>query len=151
MRFALYPYVDAYLVEMIDLWIAAWTKAMPAIDFEARRTWGVDRLVHLRDSGVAITCAMDTTNGQMAGFITLDLATGYIDQLVVAPALWGTGVAEMLMNDAKARAPGALSLEVNQDNTRAVRFYEKHGFDRGAEGTNATSGRKIWHYDWTRA
>jgi len=72
---------------MTDLWIAAWSKAMPSIDFEARRGWIVDRLSGLREHDVAITCALDTTSGDVAGFITLDLETGHIDQLDVAPAL----------------------------------------------------------------
>jgi putative acetyltransferase len=54
------------------------------------------------------------------------------------------------MSEAKRLAPYRLKLDVNQDNPRAVRFYEKHGFHRRAAGTNPTSGLKTWHYEWSR-
>lgn len=149
MRYRLHEFAIAHLPELTGLWIAAWSKAMPAIDFEARRAWFVDRLTALQAKGVDITCAFDESNGAMVGFITLD-GSGYIDQLAVAPALWGKGAADALLAQAKRNAPGLLKLEVNQDNPRAVRFYEKRGFRRGAAGVNADSGLKTWRYEWDK-
>jgi putative acetyltransferase len=123
---------------------------MPAIDFETRRVWFADRLSALRDGGVAITCVFDTTNGDMAGFITLDLKSGHIDQIAVAPGHWGSSAAGTLIAGAKSRAQGRLTLEVNQDNARAVRFYEKQGFHRRAAGVNPNSGLKTWTYEWVK-
>jgi len=150
LHYALHGFVDGHLVELVDLWVAAWTKAMPAIGFEARRVWFVDHFQLLRDSGVAVTCAFDERNGEMAGFITFDPESGHIDQLAVAPKHWGSPAAGKLLIDAMTRAPGILRLEVNQDNPRAVRFYEKHGFHRRAAGINPNSGLRTWHYEWTR-
>lgn len=147
-RFRRIAYDVAHLPELTDLWIAAWAKAMPAIDFEARRGWFVDHLVKMHEKGVTVTCAFDESNGAMAGFITLDPASGHIDQFAVAPGYWSAGAADALMADAKSRAPGDLRLEVNQDNPRAVRFYEKHGFHRRAAGVNPNSGLKTWRYEW---
>lgn len=137
------------LSELTDLWIAAWAAAMPAIDFDARRAWFVDHLSAMHARGVEVTCAYDAANGALAGFITLDRATGHIDQLAVTPHHWGAGAASALISHAKAHAPGALHLEVNQDNLRAVRFYEKHGFRRRAEDVNPNSGLATWRYEWT--
>jgi putative acetyltransferase len=139
--------VDA-LPALTDLWIAAWTKAMPAIDFEARRGWFVEHIAALEAAGVGVTCAFDKSKRDMAGFITLDAANGHIDQLAVAPAYWETGAAAALLAHAKTKSPGTLRLEVNQANARAVRFYEKHGFRRRAVGVNPNSGLKTWHYEW---
>ena len=86
----------------------------------------------------------------MAGFITLDPKSGHIDQIAVAPGHWGRGAAATLIADAKSRAPGCLRLEVNQDNPRAVRFYEKQGFRRRAAGVNPNSGLKTWRYEWVK-
>jgi putative acetyltransferase len=147
-RYRLHDFVHAYLPELADLWIAAWSKTMPSIDFETRRIWFVDRLSALRDAGVAIVCVFDTANGDMAGFITLDPKSGHIDQIAVAPGHWGSTAAAQLMEEAKTRAPGRLTLDVNQDNPRAIRFYEKQGFRRAAAGTNPASGLKTWTYDW---
>jgi putative acetyltransferase len=143
------PFVAAHLTELTDLWVAAWAHAMPAIDFEARRAWFVDHLAALQANGVRVICAFDEANGAMAGFVTLDPATGHIDQLAASPAAWGRGAAAELLDDAKRDAPGRLRLDVNQDNPRAIRFYEKHGFRRRAAGMNPTSGRKTWGYEWT--
>jgi len=148
LAYRLTEFVHAHLAELTDLWIDAWTKAMPTIDFEARREWFVDRLIALRDNGTTVTCAFDAANGDMAGFITLDPKSGHIDQLAVAPAGWGSSAAAALIAEAKSRAPGRLMLEVNQDNARAVRFYEKQGFHRGAAGVNPNSGLKTWTYEW---
>lgn len=149
LRLLLSHYDVALLPELTDLWIAAWTKAMPTIDFEARRGWFVDHFVAMEERGVEVMCAFDEGNGDLAGFITLDRASGHIDQLAVAPVYWGTDTASALLAAAKARASGVLRLEVNQDNPRAVRFYEKHGFRRRAVGVNPNSGLKTWHYAWT--
>jgi putative acetyltransferase len=146
--YRLAAYHVAHLPELTDLWVVAWNKAMPAIDFETRRAWFVEHLTAMHDNGVDLTCAFDATNGEMAGFITLDPASGHIDQFAVAPAYWSRGAAEALLAHAKSRAPGALRLEVNQDNPRAVRFYEKQGFHRRAAGMNPTSGLKTWRYEW---
>jgi putative acetyltransferase len=146
--YRLVAYDVAHLPELTDLWVAAWNKAMPAIDFETRRAWFVDHLVAMHDRGVEVMCAFDRANGDMAGFITLDTSSGHIDQLAVAPAYWSRGAADALLSHTKSRAPDALRLEVNQDNPRAVRFYEKHGFRRRAAGVNPTSGLKTWRYEW---
>ncbi len=147
-RYRLHDFVHAHLPELADLWIAAWNKAMPSIDFETRRIWFADRLQALRDGGVAVTCIFDTTNGDMAGFVTRDPNSGHIDQIAVAPNHWGSSAAAQLIAAVKAGAPGRLTLEVNQDNARAIRFYEKQGFRRSAAGANPTSGLKTWTYDW---
>jgi putative acetyltransferase len=148
-RFNLIGYDVAHLPELTDLWIAAWTKAMPAIDFEARRGWFVDHLTKLTAEGVSITCAFDNASGAMAGFLTRDRASGHIDQLAVAPSYWATGAAKSLVAHAKTHAE-TLRLEVNQDNARAVAFYEKCDFRRRATSVNPNSGLKTWRYEWSR-
>jgi putative acetyltransferase len=140
---------NAGLADLADLWVAAWSRAMPAIDFEARRAWFVDHLAAMRAQGVAVSCAFDD-EGALAGFITLDRASGHIDQLAVVPCHWGKGAASDLLADAMRHAPGMLKLDVNQDNPRAMRFYEKHGFRRRAAGVNPSSGLKTWRYEWSR-
>jgi putative acetyltransferase len=148
LSYRLAAFDDALLADFTELWVAAWSNAMPAIDFEARRAWFVDHLAAMRAQGVAVTCAFDE-EGALAGFITLDRASGHIDQLAVAPGHWSKGAAAALLDEAKRRAPGTLKLDVNQDNPRAMRFYEKHGFRRRAAGVNPTSGLKTWRYEWS--
>ncbi len=148
LSFQLNPFIHAYLPELIDLWISAWSRAMPAMDFDARRVWAGERIVEFNDRGIEIACAFNTANGEMAGFVTLDTQSGHVDQLAVDPHYWGTGAAKALVDEAKRRAPSRLHLDVNQDNQRAVHFYEKEGFQRWGEGANPNSGLKTWHYEW---
>lgn len=144
----IYPYHHAYLAEMVDLWIAAWNQAMPAIDFETRRGWIGQRIITHNDQGGETACALNAGNGDIAGFVTYVAASGSIDQLVVRPDYWSSAAARILIDACKKAAPGRLLLDVNQDNPRAVRFYEREGFRCVGEGLNPNSGLKTWHYEW---
>ena len=77
--------------------------------------------------------------GALTGFVTID-ASGYLDQLVVAPDHWGSPLATVLVDEAKRRSPDGVTLLVNTDNARAIRFYERNGFVHAGEDVNPTSG-----------
>ncbi len=148
LRFRIVSFVSANLAEATDLWVEAWTRTMPGVDFQARRDWFVTHIAQMRDRSADIVCAFDVADGHMAGFITHE-KPGYIDQFAVAVRDWGSGAAAALLNEAKRiGAGGTLTLDVNQTNLRAVRFYEREGFERVRDGRNAASGRATWHYRW---
>ena len=52
------------------------------------------------------------------------------------------------MARAKDISPGGIRLDVNQDNPRAVKFYEKCGFTIRSEGVNPNSGLKTFALEW---
>lgn len=141
--------VPAHLPEVVDLWVASWARTMPEIDFEARRPWLVDRLAELGAAGVRRRVAFSET-GEAMGFVTLDPATGWLDQIAVGPDFWGAGVAEALLADARLLAPGRIGLDVNADNARAVAFYRKQGFEKVGEGRNPRSGLPTLVLEWRR-
>jgi putative acetyltransferase len=143
-------FVPAHLPEVTDLWVEAWSRAMPAIDFEARRGWFVDHIAALRSRGTTIICGFRECDGKLAGFFTLERETGYVDQLAISHEMWGQGAGHALLGEAKSLSSGKLFLDVNQDNLRAVRFYEREGFVRAGAGQNATSGLATWRYAWHR-
>ena len=130
---------EADLPALIDLWVATWSRAGFAIDFESRRTWLAERLRAHRAEGTAIVVGLDRS-GRPAGFVTLDPATGYLDQLCVAPGERGSGLATALLEAAKRRAPGVVELDVNEANGRARRFYEREGFAFVTRGASAQRG-----------
>lgn len=142
-----HPLHSAHLPELADLWVASWNKAMPSIDFETRRIWFCDYLEAQRVKGVQTLCAF-AWNGDMAGFVLIDPATRYLDQFVIAPKLWGRNIGHELMARAKDISPGGIRLDVNQDNPRAVKFYEKCGFTIRSEGVNPNSGLKTFALEW---
>lgn len=131
---------------MTDLWVEAWQETIPEIDFEARRGWLCHRIGTLIDEGAVIEVALGAAtpeggDGPLLGFVSVHPATGYVDQLVVHPNHWGEGVANRLVAAAIAHSPACLTLDVNEQNERAVRFYEKAGFTVIGHGMNPTSGR----------
>jgi putative acetyltransferase len=142
------PYTAADEAASIELWRQSWQQAYPAIDFSARVDWWRERWrSELVPSATIVVAEAD---GILAGFVTVDRASGYLDQIVVAPQLWGLGVAEMLLAEAKRLSPTGLELHVNQDNVRAVRFYGKHGFALAGEDVNARSGAPVYLMRWRK-
>lgn len=124
---------------LADLWVAAWALAMPQIDFEARRDWLRARLVEQQAAGAVLLAAIGDT-GAPLGFVLFDPASGWLDQIVVAPDAQGRGVAQALLAAIAPLAPGVIRLDVNADNLRAVGFYERAGFRCVGTGTNPRSG-----------
>jgi GNAT superfamily N-acetyltransferase len=64
----------------------------------------------------------------------LSLSDEMIDQLYLAPSWIGRGLGVRLLDLAKERRPAGLDLYCFQENGRARRFYERHGFDAIAFG-----------------
>ena len=49
-----------------------------------------------------------------------------------------------------ALSPDGITLLVNTDNARAIRFYERNGFVHAGEDVNPTSGRPVLKMAWKR-
>jgi putative acetyltransferase len=144
--FTLRPYAPADEDAAIELWRRTWQQAYPRIDFTARLDWWRQRW---RDELVpAATITVAEADGEMLGFVTVDPLTFDLDQIVVAPETWGMGVATALMAEAKRISPAGLDLHVNTDNTRAISFYEKHGFVISGEAINWRSGAPVHKMSW---
>ncbi len=130
----------------LDLWVEAWSAVYPSTDFAARRQWLAERLDTLAQAGgKAIVAVKDN---RIAGLVTVDPATGYLDQLAVATASQGRGIAGALIAEARRLSPARLDLHVNQDNARAIGFYRKHGFAIAGESANPHSGRPTYLMRW---
>jgi putative acetyltransferase len=140
-------FVEADLPALIDLWAAAWTATGIPIDFHARRAWIDERLSALRANGHWIVVGLDA-DGRQAGFVTIDPKSGYLDQLCVAPAERGSGLASALMNEAKRRSPGVIDLDVNEANPRARHFYEREEFTIVGQGASPHSGLPTLKLRW---
>jgi putative acetyltransferase len=130
----------------IELWRQTWQVAYPAIDFSARLEWWRQRWRNELVPAATITVA--EMNGQMVGFVTVDPVSLDLDQIVVASEAWGSGVASILLAEAKRISPRGLDLHVNKDNARAIRFYEKHGFVICGEAMNWRSGAPVHKMSW---
>jgi putative acetyltransferase len=143
--FTLRPYRPSDEDAAIELWLKTWQHAYPAIDFAARLSWWRERWRSELVPNAAIIVAEQA--GKLSGFVTID-RQGYLDQLVVAPDHWGSKLATRLVDEAKRLSPNSISLLVNIDNTRAIRFYERNGFVHAGEDVNPTSGRPVLKMEW---
>jgi putative acetyltransferase len=136
---------------VIELWRRTWQESYPQIDFESRLDWWRKRwredLVPKAEIVVAISHREAERADAIVGFVTVD-REGYLDQLVVAPECWGTGVAHLLIEEAKGISPAHVTLLVNKDNARAIRFYERNGFVHAGEDVNPTSGKPVFRMEW---
>jgi putative acetyltransferase len=130
----------------IELWRRTWQAAYPRLNFTERLDWWRARWRRELVPKCVITVA--ERDSGMLGFVTVDPATGYLDQIVVAPEAWGSELAAALIAEARRIAPAGLDLLVNQDNARAIRFYEKHGFAITGADANPTSGAPLHRMSW---
>ena len=144
-QFTLRPYRDADEDAAIALWQRTWQQAYPSIDFAARVAWWRERWRNELVTNAAIVVAEQ--DSALIGFVTIDGA-GYLDQLVVHPDHWGSQLARTLVDEAKRLSPSGVTLLVNKDNSRAIRFYERNGFEHIGEDVNPTSGRPVSKMAW---
>ncbi len=145
--FILRPYAAGDEDAAIELWRRSWQEAYPAIDFRQRVDWWRERWRQELVPQAAIVVAV--RGEQLLGYVTVESKTRYLDQIVVAPEFWGQDIAAALLSEAKRLSPSGLELLVNKDNTRAIRFYGKHGFVYAGEDVNPISRRPVDRMAWT--
>ena len=145
LSFHLRPYRAEDEDAAIELWRLTWQQAYPSIDFTARVAWWRERWRNELVPNAAIVVAEQAH--ALIGFVTID-GSGYLDQLVVSPDHWGAKLATALVDEAKRLSPDRITLLVNKDNTRAIRFYERNGFAHAGEDVNPTSGRPVLKMAW---
>ncbi len=137
----------------IALWLRTWQAAYPTLDFAERLDWWRARWRNELVPSAAIVIAetagaTESQEPEVIGFVTVDPRTRYLDQIVVAPEHWASSVGAALITEAKRLSPAGLDLDVNTDNARAVRFYEKHGFSIAGAGVNPISGKPVHNMRW---
>jgi putative acetyltransferase len=143
--FHLRPYAAADEDAAITLWRDTWQQAYPSIDFSARVNWWRERWRKELMPNANIVVAEQA--GALIGFVTIDLK-GYLDQLVVAPEHWGSSLGTALVDEAKRLSPDGITLLVNTDNARAIKFYRRNGFVDAGGDVNPTSGKPVLRMAW---
>ncbi len=131
----------------IALWLRSWQATYPALDFASRLNWWRERWRNELTKSADIVVA--ETGGELIGFVTVDPQACYLDQIVVAPEHWDSGIGSALIAVAKQLSPSALELHVNTDNARAIRLYQKLGFAITGDGVNPISGKPVHRMRWT--
>jgi putative acetyltransferase len=132
---------------ILDVWVASWRATYPEIDFDARRDWLMRHVRDLEALGGVTLCLFDS-GSTLAGFVVINPADGWLDQICVAPDHFGAGLGASLLSAARNVSPSVIRLDVNADNLRAIRFYERDGFSRVGRGANTLSGRETIMMEW---
>lgn len=134
--------------DLLDLWVASWRNIFPDIDFDTRRDWLTQQIEKLEAAGAQTLCLIELNPLSLAGFVTIDPATGWLDQICVDPGCSGKGYGKQLLVAAQKLSPQMVRLDVNIENVRAIRFYERNGFIRTGVGNNPLSGRATIKMEW---
>ena len=66
----------------------------------------------------------------------------------VAPEALGSGLAKLLLVEARDVAPARMAVDVLRDNARALRFFEREGFRRIGEGVDELTGEETVKMEW---
>ncbi|WP_297616208.1 GNAT family N-acetyltransferase [uncultured Roseicyclus sp.] len=112
---------------------AAWSPAPPNDDDWHRRLIEADTILAERD-------------GNLLGFMTLDLVTGWLDFAYVAPEVMGQGVADTLyaVLEGHARVAGLGRLETGAS-LLGERFFRRHGWQLRLRHQIARDGVSLPH------
>src|SRR5262245_12233929 len=129
------------LEPLAHLWYEGWLDGhaghVPDDVYAHRRPEDFRR--RLADRIEASTVAVD--GEAILGFVTV--VGDEVEQLYVAPAARGTGVASDLLAHGEGEVDGTPWLAVIAGNTRARRFYERHGWSEVGAFVNDTDGASI--------
>jgi putative acetyltransferase len=142
------PRAAADMSALMELWVASWRATYADIDFDARLKWFKARLAALEANGALTLCLHEDAPSALAGFVVIHPNTGWLDQLCVHPNCFGAGAARALIEAARQTAPNGIRLDVNVDNHRARRFYEREGFSLVGAGAVSCSGRATVVLEW---
>jgi GNAT superfamily N-acetyltransferase len=117
-----------------DLWLRARKAAVGVIPAPVHgdddvRAWFASHVVCDTELWVA-----EERGDTLVGIVVLD--GPWLDQLYVEPTMTGRGIGVGLVKVAQRQRPAGLRLWTFAANTRAQRFYERHGFVE----THRTSG-----------
>jgi GNAT superfamily N-acetyltransferase len=136
------------LDEIARLWCRSKQEAyLPWLAIEATYSFE-DNLDYFRDT----VCAnhrvwLAERDGTVVGLMAQ--AGDFIDQLFVDPDHQRAGVGTALLAWARGESPDGLALHTFRRNSRARRFYEKHGFRAVAFGVSpAPESEPDVRYEW---
>ena len=143
--FTLRPYRAEDEDAAIELWRLTWQQAYPSIDFTARVAWWRERWRNELVPNAAIIVAEQAD--ALVGFVTIEGQAIWTSSSS-APIIGARPLATSLVDEAKRLSPDGVTLLVNKDNTRAIRFYARNGFVHAGEDVNPTSGRAVLKMRW---
>ncbi len=124
-------------------------------DIEAssiQEPWSLEQICGLIEDDKAV-CAVNSEVVCYYSFYNI-CDEGYVNNLAVRQDFRGKGFGTQLINDmierAKSLGVGALTLEVNENNTNAISLYKKFGFEVEGVRVKFYNGRDDAFIMWKR-
>lgn len=140
------PYDLRDLEDAVELWYRTWHQTFPDIQHpQPYRAW---KTRFRDDFTVRGDIWVVEVESSLAGFVVVIKEQLYLDQLYVDLIYQNRGIGSSLINKAKEICPEGLKLHTLQQNTKACRFYEKHGFRAGKLSINEINGQPNIEYQW---
>lgn len=131
---------------IVQLWYDTWHETFPHLTHPD----SINGWKHRFETKIVPTMhvVVAKANSVCIGFMALDVPKHYLSQIFVDRRYHRSGVGGLLIEQAKSICPAYLSLHTLQSNTKACKFYEKHGFIQGEEGVNPVNGQANIAYHW---
>lgn len=86
-------------------------------------------------------------NQNIQGFVGLN--GEFVEGIFVSDTMQSQGIGRLLLNFIKTKRD-RLCLHVYQKNERAIRFYQREGFEIRCEGLDTSTGEKDYEMIWQR-
>ena len=131
----------ADLDQVAEIWLAA---NLQAHNFIAPEYWRSNQAL-VKELLLQAETYVYEKGGEILGFAGLD--GEYIEGIFVVEKARSQGIGKSLLDFLKAKKP-ELYLNVYQKNTRAIRFYEREGFQIQSEGLDESTGEKDYTMVW---
>ncbi len=134
-RFEITKYADTYRSQVLALWeksVLATHDFLTQTDFEDIKE--LVRTINFND--LQVFCLVD--GNEVSGFI--GVADKKVEMLFLAPKHFGKGLGQKLLNFA-VNELNAEKVDVNEQNTKALKFYQNFGFEIFERSENDDQGR----------
>lgn len=134
------PYQEADRPFLRTLYLAARKQAWPWLESSGWQLEDFDRAV------LGETVLVAEEEGRPVGFASLFEAENFLHNLFVAPEAQGRGIGLALLKAAQATFTHTGALKCLVKNERALRFYQRHGWETISRGTAPKGDYYLLHY-----
>ena len=145
MTFEIADYAPHQADELVRLWRESFEHGVGVTDphpLDEQRAYFESAVLPAHRVRVALR------DGRLVGFMAANERS--VGQLYVRVGETGQGIGAALIGLAQAQSAGSLWLFTFARNTRACRFYERHGFVAVARGFEPHWALEDIRYEWTR-
>ncbi len=137
-------YLDRDLNQVVELWYRSWAHEFP--NLKHPQSFGEWKLRFQNDLAKRGNVLVAVIRHRIVGFVVA--IEGKINQIFVDIDIQRNGTGTALIDRVKKIYPSGLRLTVLQQNTKARKFYEKHGFVAGKLGVNKINRQPNIEYIW---